>query len=87
MNINKIESRVNGKYTYTLTHTKVSTEDIGWQDVYGIGISDKHTNIHENDISNDYKGVYSLYELIVEEKLCPEHLYDVIEDFLSENKC
>ena len=36
------------------------------------------------DISDDFNFVRSLFDLMVEGELCPEHLENVVEDFLSD---
>ena len=60
-----------GKFTYVLAKNKINSEDFGTAVVYGISIIDK-------------KKVTAVEDLIVEEELCPEHLYDIVEDLLSE---
>ncbi len=52
-------------------------------DVYGIFIRGQGKTASINDISSDYQSVHYLYNLVVEEELYPEHLTDVVEDFLS----
>lgn len=74
---------VKGKNVYALTMLTIHCQDFGLVDVYGITIigADKTESI--KDISSDYKSVYHLYKMIVEEELYTDHLYDVVEDFIS----
>ena len=46
--------------------------------------SDNHRS-EVKDISDDYDFVCMLFDMIVEEELYPEHLMDVVEDYLSDN--
>jgi len=73
-----------GKFTYVLAKNKINSEDFGTAVVYGISIIDKKKVTAVEDISDDFRFVNYLFDLIVEEELCPKHLYDVVEDFLSE---
>ncbi len=77
--------RSNGQFTYYLTSSIAVSEDFGTAIVYGISIREKNKISAVEDISDDFEFVRSLFDLIVEEKLYPEHLMDVTEDFLSEN--
>ena len=52
--------------------------------VYGISISNKFQKAEVTDISDDFNFVRSLFDLMVEGELCPEHLENVVEDFLSD---
>ena len=80
-----IVSKTNSPFSYILTRSEISDKSIGceYEYVYGISVSDSENMISVEDISPDYTAVKNLFELIYEEQLYPEHLYDVIEDFLS----
>ena len=72
-----------GKNIYALSVSTVIIEDYGATEVYGIQIMGEDRKSEIQDISENYDYVKSLYDLIVEEELCPEHLHDVVEDYLS----
>ena len=74
-----------GKFTYVLAKNKINSEDFGTAVVYGISIIDKKKVTAVEDISDDFRFVHYLFDLIVEEELYPEHLNDVVEDYLFEN--
>lgn len=74
---------VKGKYIYGLSETKITTEEFGKVVTYGIIITGENNSACVKDISNSFNFVYNLFELIVEEELYPEHLQDVVEDYLS----
>ena len=74
---------VKDKNVYALTMSTIHCQDFGLVDVYGITISRSGKTVSINDISSDYQSVYHLYKMIVEEELYTEHLYDVVEDFIS----
>lgn len=73
----------NGKHTYVLSASTISSEDSGPLTMYGITIIGDNETFSAEDISDDYSFVRHLFDLIVEEELYPEHLYDVVEDYLS----
>lgn len=75
-------TKTNGEYTYIMTKSTADIEDIGIISVYGITILSDSEYISADDISCEYSKVKELFDLIVPEKLFPEHLYDVVEDFL-----
>ena len=72
-----------GDNIYTLSVSTAVTEDFGTVEVYGIRIMGKCQTAEVDDISADYHYVKRLFDLIVEEELYPEHLLDVVEDYLS----
>ena len=72
-----------GDNIYTLSVSTEMMEDFGMVEVYGIRIMGKYRTAEVNDISADYHYVGRLFDLIVEEELYPEHLLDVVEDYLS----
>ena len=74
-----------GKYTYVLSKSEILSEDFGIATVYGISILNKKEKTAIKDISDDFGFVKQLFDLIVEEELYPEHLNDVVEDYLFEN--
>ena len=72
-----------GDNIYTLSVSTEMMEDFGMVEVYGIRIMGKCQTAEVDDISADYHYVGRLFDLIVEEELYPEHLLDVVEDYLS----
>ncbi len=72
-----------GDSIYTLSASTAIMEEAGVVEVYGIRIMGKYRTAEVNDISADYHYVRRLFDLIVEEELYPEHLLDVVEDYLS----
>ena len=72
-----------GDNIYTLSVSTEMIEDFGVVEVYGIRIMGKCQTAEVDDISADYHYVRRLFDLIVEEELYPEHLLDVVEDYLS----
>jgi len=72
-----------GEHIYQLLESVISSEDFGMTKVYGISIIGKDKKAEITDISDNFNFVNSLFELIAEEELYPEHLNDVVEDFLS----
>ena len=70
--------RKSESYIYTLSEFTVKVT------VYGISISDKFQKAEVTDISDDFNFVRSLFDLMVEGELYPEHLENVVEDFLSD---
>lgn len=72
-----------GEYTYVLSQSTIVSEDFGAAAVYGISIIGKRQTIHIEDVSDDFRSVRHLFNLIVADQLYPEHLHDVVEDFLS----
>ena len=72
-----------GDNIYTLSFSTEMIEDFGMVEVYGIRIMGKCQTAEVDDISADYHYVRRLFDLIVEEELYPEHLLDVVEDYLS----
>jgi hypothetical protein len=77
-----IASEIRGNYIYVLIKNTVTIGGIGKTTVYGIRIIGENI-AYIPDISNDYISVRNLFNLIVEEELYPEHLYDVVKDYLS----
>lgn len=72
-------------FTYSLFTSTVEYTDHGAISVYGISIEDDNHRSEIKDISDDFDFVCMLFDMIVEEELYPEHLMDVVEDFLSDN--
>ena len=72
-----------GDNIYTLSVSTAIIEEVGAVEVYGIRIMGKYRTAEVSDISADYHYVGRLFDLIVEEELYPEHLLDVVEDYLS----
>ncbi len=72
-----------GDNIYTLSVSTAIIEETGAVEVYGIRIMGEGRTAEVDDISADYHYVRRLFDLIVEEELYPEHLWDVVEDYLS----
>ena len=72
-----------GDNIYTLSVSTAIIEEVGAVEVYGIRIMGKYGTAEVDDISVDYHYVRRLFDLLVEEELYPEHLLDVVEDYLS----
>lgn len=82
-----IVNSIQGDFAYALTSSIISTEDFSDVSVYGICITslkDKKHNAAVEDISDDFLDVYRLFGVMVAEKLHPEHLMSVVEDYLSD---
>ena len=77
--------RTKGNYIYTLSSSVIRSEHFGAVMVYGISISGEGNCTAVEHILNDFDLVCDLFNLIVDEELYPEHLMDVIEDFLYEH--
>lgn len=75
--------RKNRQYTYVLSDSALRSEEFGVRTMYGISIIGDSETVSIEDISDDFCFVSHLFDLIVEEELYPEHLHDVVEDFLS----
>ena len=78
-----ISKKTNGSYTYYLTGTGYISEEYGKVTVYGIGIYGEGYSEHIDDISPELDRITEFFELIGQEQLYPEHLYDAAEDFIS----
>ena len=72
-----------GKNIYALVESVIESEDFAPTLVYGIRIMNESQKAEVLDISDDFDSVRSLFDLLVEEELYPEHLLDVAEDYLS----
>lgn len=72
-----------GKTIYALLTSVIESEDFAPTLVYGIRIMNENQKSEVLDISDNFDSVSSLFDLIVEEELYPEHLLDVAEDYLS----
>ncbi len=78
-----IATESKSSFSYILTRSEINHEYPGYEYIYGISVSDTENMISVDDISPDYSAVKNLFDLIVEEELYPEHLYDVVEDMMS----
>ena len=68
-----------------MCETDSSWEDAVWhREQLGALGSNKFQKAEVTDISDDFNFVRSLFDLMVEGELCPEHLENVVEDFLSD---
>lgn len=67
-------------YTYVLFEEVIEASETK---VYGIRITDGQSSVEAKDISNDYNTVLKLFNLITDGELFPEHLSDVVEDYVS----
>lgn len=74
---------VNGDCIYGLSETTIRTEEFGMTKMYGIMIKDKDSVACVKDISYSFGFVHELFNMIVEEELYPQHLTEVVEDYLS----
>lgn len=72
-----------GNYIYALFNTIIELENYAITEVYGITISEGNNVVTVEDISDDYDFALKLFDMIVEGELYPEHLKDVVEDYLS----
>ncbi len=73
-----------GGYNYSVIASWLKTEEYGIITVYGIEISGGGIKNRAEDISCEKDEIIFLAELMAEQQLCPEHLYDVVDDFLSD---
>ena len=74
---------VHGNYIYGLSELIVHSEEYGYTKMYGIMIKGENKVASVKDISYSFSFVHDLFNMIVDEELYPEHLTDVVEDFLS----
>ena len=75
---------IRGEYAYTLTYTLRYPRSACQTVSYGLAIYyDARVAAAVYDITDDYDEVQELFELIVEHELYPEHLPDVVEDYLA----
>lgn len=70
-------------YTYVLFESVIKSKDYPETKVYSIRIIDGKSITEVKDISDNYNLVLDLFDMITDGGLCPEHLYDVVEDYLS----
>ena len=70
-------------YTYSMIETTADIQEAGRISVYGIEICGVNEKSCVEDISCELEEVKHLFALIVEEKVFPEHLCDIAEDFIS----
>ncbi len=71
-------------YTYVTVKESFKNEETEYAS-YGISVLDGDKEISRvSDISTDFEEVSKLATLCTEQELAPEHLGDVIEDFLAE---
>ena len=72
----------NGEFTYALTTCVKSSQEHEDVAVYSFSITYEGKTTSAEAVTNDHEAVKKLFDLIVEEQLYPEHLNDVIEDFI-----
>lgn len=77
--------RNSNEYVYVLSENCFEHEEYGTVRGFGITIIGKTERVTAEDISDNFQFVNDLFDVIVEEKLYPEHLLEVIEDYLSGN--
>ena len=70
-------------YTYSLIESEKIVEDSGMVKVYGIEIIGDDERSLAEDISSEKGKVETLFDLAVEEGLCPVHLMDAAEDLIA----
>ncbi len=80
----KLMQLISGAYTYSMFKTNFKSEDYGEIPVYGIEICNDTECSSIEDISDSAQEVTELFKLIYELELFPEHLADVVEDFLAD---
>lgn len=76
--------RVKGSFVYSL-FASVKYYSFGAKTVYGISIGGEGNYAIAENISESFRAASELFELIVEEELYPEHLMDVVEDYIAEH--
>ena len=75
--------RKSGKYFYVVSDTTIPMGSSGSRTMYDISIIGEHERASVKAISDDFCFVCELYNLIADEKLYPEHLRNVVEDYLA----
>ena len=75
--------RKSGEYFYVVSDTTIPMGSSGSRTMYGISIIGEHERASVKAISDDFCFVCELYNLIADEELYPEHLRDVVEDYLD----
>ncbi len=75
----------NNEYNYKLIKSSVFIEEYGYTAVYGIRIYNEDGSEFSSveDISDDFESVDRLCRLMCNENICPVHLIDIVEDFIS----
>lgn len=82
-NFNPIVVR-NVRYRYVPVQQTIESEELGTYISYGISARTVEEEIFRiSDVSTDFEKVRRLADLCTERELAPEHLGDVIEDFLA----
>lgn len=72
------------RYTYSAVQEILETEENEKYVSYGISVKAVDDEIaFVSDVSTELEEVQRLAELCTEQELAPEHLCDVIEDFLN----
>ena len=73
------------RFRYVPVQQVIESEDLGTYTTYGISaraVEDELFLI--SDVSTDFEKVRQLADLLTEQELHPEHLGDIIEDFLTD---
>ena len=78
-------ARNNNEYVYILSENTCRYAGYGFTKSYSIIIIGETERVIAEDISDDFRFVRDLFDVIVEEELYPQHLLEVVEDYLSGN--
>ena len=73
------------RYNYVPVQETLTTDDGESYVTYGISVRAVEEEIGKiSDVSTEYQKVRRLADLCTEQELSPEHLDDVVEDFLAD---
>lgn len=73
------------RYRYVPVMETIENEEIGTYTSYGISVRTVEDEIaFVSDVSTELEAVQRLTDRCTEQRLSPEHLCDVIEDFLAD---
>ena len=81
----KLIYRNEAKYRYVPVQETLEDDDIGTYVTYGLSVRTVEEEIaFVSDVSTELDEITHLADVCTEKQLAPEHLADVIEDFLAE---
>ncbi|MBQ8135364.1 MAG: hypothetical protein IJ192_13320 [Clostridia bacterium] len=72
----------NDEFDYRIFSSVVMIPDYGYATTYGISISGDNVYECVEDITDEFDKLKTFCELLCKEKAYPEHLKDLVEDFL-----
>ena len=73
------------RYRYVPVRETLSSDELGTYDTYGISVRTTEEEISfVRDVSTEFEEIQYLTNVCTEKQLDPEHLSDVLEDFLAE---